>query len=121
MTALPPPALAADDGLAAYWARPTAEVLARLHTRAAGLSAAEAQQIRHTAGPNCLKPHAHPSAWGLFFRQLQNPISLILIGAAGLSLFLRDVLDAGIILVIIVVSGVLGFSQEYRANAAVSG
>ncbi|MDO7852468.1 magnesium-translocating P-type ATPase [Hymenobacter convexus] len=118
MTSLPPPASAADDGLLAYWALPSADVLARLRTREAGLTTAEAQQIRQTAGPNTLKPHAAPSAWGLFFRQFQSPISLILIGAAGLSFFLRDVVDASIILVIILVSGVLSFSQEYGASAA---
>jgi Mg2+-importing ATPase len=117
MTALPPPALV-DDGLSAYWARPAAEVLAQLHTRETGLSEAEARQIRQTVGPNSLKPHARPSAWGLFFRQFQSPISLILIGAAGLSLFLRDVVDASIILLIILVSGVLSFSQEYGASTA---
>ncbi|GAB3853850.1 magnesium-translocating P-type ATPase [Hymenobacter terrigena] len=117
MAALPPPALA-DDGLSAYWAQPAAEVLARLHTRETGLSEAQAQQIRQTTGPNTLKPHAAPSAWGLFFRQFQSPISLILIGAAGLSLFLRDVVDASIILGIILVSGLLSFSQEYGASTA---
>ena len=55
----------------------------------------------------------------LLLRQFTSPIILILIGAAVLSIFLQDVTDAVIILVIVIVSGLLGFWQEHRAATAV--
>jgi len=54
----------------------------------------------------------------LFARQLASPLVLILVVAAGLSLFLREWVDAAIILVIVLGSAALGFAQEYRASAA---
>ena len=56
----------------------------------------------------------------LLLRQFTSPIILILIGAAVLSIFLRDVTDAAIILSIVIVSGLLGFWQEHRAATAVA-
>jgi len=107
-----------DEDLPAFWALPAAEVLAKLHTRETGLSEAEAATIRHTVGPNLLKPTSQTSDAGLFLRQFNSPISLLLIGAAVLSFFLRDVTDALIILGIILVSGALGFWQERGASHA---
>ncbi len=56
----------------------------------------------------------------LLLRQFTSPIILILIGAAVLSTFLQDVTDAAIILLIVIVSGLLGFLQEHRAATAVA-
>ncbi|MDD5199784.1 MAG: magnesium-translocating P-type ATPase, partial [Terrimicrobiaceae bacterium] len=58
--------------------------------------------------------------WILLLRQFKSPIILILIGAAILSLFLQDPTNAGIILAIVLVSGLLGFWQEHGAVNAVS-
>lgn len=101
-----------------FWALPPAEVLAELSTRETGLSEAEAASIRQTAGPNVLKPNTQATGVGLFLRQFNGPISLLLIGAAVLSFFLHDVTDALIILGIILVSGALGFWQERGASHA---
>ena len=71
-----------DEDLPAFWALPAAEVLATLNTHETGLSEAEAATIRHTVGPNLLKPTSQTSDAGLFLRQFNSPISLLLIGAA---------------------------------------
>jgi len=54
-----------------------------------------------------------------FFSKAALAIVLILIGAAILSIFLQDASDAAIILAIVLVSGLLGFWQEYGAANAV--
>jgi Mg2+-importing ATPase len=59
------------------------------------------------------------SAMRIFFRQFTSPIVLILIIASFLSLFLGDRTDGVIILVIVAVSGILGFRQEYSAASTV--
>ena len=49
----------------------------------------------------------------LLIAQFKSPIILILLLAAGLSLFLGEVTDASIILAIVLASGLLGFWQEW--------
>ena len=53
-------------------------------------------------------------------KQFQSPITLILIGAAILSLVLGDRTNASIILAIVLVNSVLGFWQERGAADAVA-
>jgi P-type Mg2+ transporter len=80
-----------------------------LGTAAAGLTTEQAGERLGQFGPNRLRPKKHATAVVLLLRQFTSPIILIPIGAALLSIFLREVTDAGIILPIVIVSGLLGF------------
>ncbi|MFD2934346.1 cation-translocating P-type ATPase [Spirosoma flavum] len=108
----------ATDGLSTFWALPASDVLTQLHTLETGLSHEAARKIQRIAGLNQIKPQHKLSGLGLFFSQFKSPISLILIGAATLSFFLSDFTDGSIILVIILISGLLGFWQEQSASHA---
>ncbi len=55
---------------------------------------------------------------GLFLNQFKSPIVIILIFATVFSAFLKDWVDAIIILLIVLGSALLSFSQEYNANNA---
>lgn len=55
----------------------------------------------------------------LFISQFNNPIILILLFAAGLSFYFGDPVDTAIILIIVFISGALGFWQERKASQAV--
>ena len=79
----------------------------------------EVQERLLRYGSNLLKPKKKSDALTLLFAQFKSPIILILIFAAGLSFFLRNPIDAVIILVIVLVSGFLGFWQERGAVNAV--
>jgi len=61
--------------------------------------------------------HEQP-AWRLLLRQFASPIELILLGATVVSGVLGDVTDAVIIVVILLLSGLLGFVQERGAGKA---
>ena len=57
-----------------------------------------------------------PSALFLFFRQFFSPLILLLIGCSLGAFFLSDSLDSIIILSIVLMSALLGFYQESKAN-----
>src|SRR5512136_3174985 len=102
-----------------FWSVPSLELLQQFQTTPQGLMSDEIQQRLLRYGSNLLKPRKKSDALTLLLAQFKSPIILILIIAAGLSFFLRDPVDATIILVIVLVSGFLGFWQERGATNAV--
>lgn len=87
----------------------------------AGLDEKEAQKRLKQYGANLLKPSKRLHSLSLLFSQFKSPIILLLIFAAILSFYLHEVTGAWIILIIISISGLLGFWQERRAADAVAG
>ncbi len=83
----------------------------------AGVESA-ARLARH--GPNELIETGGKSPWRILWEQFTAVMVLILIAAAALSLFLSKYLEAGAIIAIVVLFGLLGFFQEYRAERAIS-
>ena len=81
-----------------------------------GLSSAEAAAELARFGPNVLAHQQRVPALRLLARQFLSPIVLILLAATVLSGVLGDVIDAIIIFTIIVISGVLSFTQERGAS-----
>jgi Mg2+-importing ATPase len=104
---------------AQFWSVSSLELLQQLQTTPQGLMSDEAQRRLLRCGSNLLKPKKKSDALTLLLAQFKSPIILILIFAAGLSFFLRNPIDATIILVIVLVSGFLGFWQERGAANAV--
>jgi Mg2+-importing ATPase len=102
-----------------FWSVPSLELLRELQTTSQGLTSDEAQQRLLRYGSNLLKPKKKSDALTLLLAQFKSPIILILIFAAGLSFFLRNPIDATIILAIVLVSSFLGFWQERGAVNAV--
>ena len=102
-----------------FWSVPSSELLNQLQTTAQGLVSDEIRKRRLRYGSNLLKPKKKTDVLTLLLAQFKSPIILILIFASGLSFFLRNPIDAVIILVIVLVSGFLGFWQERGAVNAV--
>ena len=109
-----------DQPLPIFWNQPAPQVLQQLGTGSQGLSMAQAQVALDGYGPNMLGQTQRLSGLRLLLKQFASPITLILIGAAILSLFLGDSTNAVIILVIVVLSSVLGFWQEHGAADALA-
>ncbi len=101
-----------------FWSTSAEEQLRRLNSSANGLTSNQATKQLDIYGSNRLRPGRKDSWLSLLLAQFKSPITLILIGAAVLSFFLRDPTDATIILVIVLVSGLLGFWQEHSAANA---
>jgi Mg2+-importing ATPase len=104
---------------AAFWSVSATEMLQCLETAKEGLTGAEAGQRLTRYGSNLLKPKQRSDVFTLLVAQFKSPLILILFFATGLSFFLRNPVDAFIILTIVLVSGLLGFWQEHSATNAV--
>ena len=86
----------------------------------AGLSSQEAQKRLLASGTNQLTEKKAVSPWSIFFEQFQDFIIWVLIGAALVSGFLKEWVDALAIIGIVIVNAILGFIQEYRAERSLA-
>jgi Mg2+-importing ATPase len=108
-----------NQNLQSFWSITTSELLNRLQATVSGLTTDEANKRLISYGTNRLKPKKRSDAFTLLLSQFKSPIILILLFATGLSFFLHDPADALIILIIVLVSGLLGFWQEHSASNAI--
>ena len=101
------------------------EVLKEIHSTSVGLTSVEAAVRLEREGRNVIRVGKKRSKLRLFFAQFKDLMTLILIAAAVLSGVLAfltrdtaELVDTGILLLIIVLNAVVGFLQEYRADSA---
>ncbi len=106
---------------------PKEEALKRVGGGEGGLSAAEAALRLQQNGRNALKEGKKKSKLMLFFAQFKDLMTLILIAAAALSGALAfftgersELADTAILLLVILLNAVVGFLQQYRADAAIA-
>jgi Ca2+-transporting ATPase len=85
-----------------------------------GLTSAEAAKRLEQFGPNELVEKGAKSPWLILWDQMKEPMVIVLIVAAVVSILLREFEDAIIILAIVILNAVIGFSQEYRAEQAIA-
>ena len=105
-----------------WYAKSPGEVLSGLGTsRQSGLSPRQAQERLAQYGPNKLSGAKKEPLWLRFLNQLRDPMILVLLAAAGLSLLSsggEDWVEAVIILVIVLVNAVISITQENSAEKA---
>lgn len=107
------------EDLEQFWSLSVDGLMNQLRTGPTGLAATEAKRRLTFYGPNRLRPARRTDSLTLLLAQFKSPLILILLGAAILSFFLKEPVDALIIIAIILLSSVLGFWQEKRAADAV--
>jgi P-type Mg2+ transporter len=104
----------------AFWNADATTLLGDLDSTQTGLSSANAAATLAKIGPNTLATSKQMSAGRLLARQFLSPIIIILVIATILAIALGDTIDSTIILIIIVLSGLLGFWQERSAGRAIA-
>ncbi|MEO6115217.1 MAG: HAD-IC family P-type ATPase, partial [Pseudolysinimonas sp.] len=104
----------------AYWGETPDQLFAGLDSSPSGLSSAQAEAKLAVVGPNVVGESKSTSAARLLARQFLSPIVLILVAATILAWVLGDAIDSVIILVILTISGLLGFFQERGAGRAIA-
>ncbi len=85
-----------------------------------GLNGRDAAERLRKHGPNELIDRGVKSPWAILWEQLTGIMVVILIIAAVISIFLREYTDAAVIMIIVAINAILGFTQEYRAEKAMA-
>ncbi|MFD1568538.1 cation-translocating P-type ATPase [Halolamina litorea] len=99
-----------------WFERPVEAVLDELGTTPAGLDAETARERRREFGPNEITGEEARSPVRILLSQFTSALIWVLIAAAALSVVVGHVVDAALIGTILLVNGVFGFLQEYRAE-----
>ena len=87
---------------------------------AGGLSAAEAAERLARFGPNELPRARRTPLWRMVADQVRDPLVMVLLVAAVLTLATGDLTDAGVIVLVIVVNTAAGVTQEVKAGQAIA-
>jgi Ca2+-transporting ATPase len=114
------PAIPAQPQGTEWYRQSAVEVLARLRSSAAGLSAEAAAHRLAADGPNELKEGRRISPLKIFLGQFKSLIIWILIAAGVVSGLLGERVDALAILAIVILNAAIGFYQEFNAEKSIA-
>ncbi len=115
----PHPPTAQRDDTARWHTLTASQVVEQLRSDGeAGLSAGEAATRLAADGPNLLDEKPKTPAWKLFLAQYKDFMIYVLLVAVAISAFEGQVPESIAILAILLLNGVLGFVQEFRAEKA---
>lgn len=81
-----------------------------------GLTTGEAENRLAKFGPNAFQEKKPKTKLQMFLSQLRDPMIYILFGAVIISIFLKEISDAVIILAVILLNAVIGMVQESKAE-----
>ena len=95
------------------------DTLSKFKTSENGLNESEIKKRQKKYGPNELEEQKVKSPLFLFLEQFVDVLIVLLIIAAIASYAVGDVIDAGVIILAILLNVIMGFIQEYRSQKAV--
>ena len=84
-----------------------------------GLSSTEAAARLARYGPNQITSEKPPSIWAVALQQLRDPMNIMLVAVAVVSLAIGEVPTAILVALLVVLNVVLGTRQELQARASV--
>ena len=104
-----------------WYSRPPGEVAAALDVDpAAGLAAARAAELLAANGPNALPEEEPRPGWLRFLAEYRAYMQIILVGAAVVSLLVKEWSTAVLLLLLTVLNAVVGLRQEGKAESAMN-
>jgi Ca2+-transporting ATPase len=92
------------------------EIFQELESNQTGLSGDEAARRLTQYGPNKLVEEEGINRLKLLLHQFASPLIYILMIAAVVASFLQEYKDAGVILAVVALNAVIGYSQEFKAE-----
>ncbi len=106
---------------AAWHTRSADEAISVLRSNAEyGLSEDAARALLAEVGPNQLAQSSKRSLWTIALYQFRSLIVLLLLTAAVVALVLGDIIEAGAIVVVIILNAAIGFITEWKAESALT-
>ncbi|HPX60269.1 MAG TPA: HAD-IC family P-type ATPase [Deltaproteobacteria bacterium] len=105
--------------LAEWYRKSPDEVLTALETSAEGLSEQEAASRRVHFGPNRLVEEEGISRLMILLHQFTSPLIYILLISAVVTFLLKEYIDSGVILAVVLLNAVIGYTQEFKAEQSV--
>lgn len=100
------------------WALPARKLFEHFKSSENGLGDSEAEKRLAVYGENEIAEKEKRHGGLIFLSQFKSPLIIVLIVAAIVAYFLGEEIDSIVILAIVMVSTILGFFQEYRAEKA---
>jgi Ca2+-transporting ATPase len=102
-----------------YGQEATAVVAGLRSDETSGLAVAEAASRLAEHGPNQITSEKPPSVWAVGLGQLRDPMNIMLVAVAVVSLAIGEVPTAILVALLVVLNVVLGSRQELKARASV--
>ncbi len=109
-----------NGAIADAFCREIPDLLTELESSSLGLSTADADKRLKQYGPNRLREGKRRSLAGMLVDQYRNPMIILLLGAAVVSLAIGEWQDSLVILIIVILNSVIGLVQDYRAEQALA-
>jgi len=94
------------------------DALAILNSDNTGLTQAEVAARLLQFGPNSLPEPKRRGPWLCLALQFHNPLIYVLLAAAAITFALKDYVDTGVILAVVIINAIIGFVQEGKAEKA---
>lgn len=95
------------------------EVLERLKTSEEGLGPEEAKGRLQEFGPNRIAEEVRISRLKIAFHQFTSPLIYVLLAVSAITISFEEYIDTGVILATVVLNGLIGYLQEYKAEQSV--
>lgn len=109
-----------EEKVSPYYALSVAEALNKLSSSKDGISLQKAKLLLEKYGFNEIKEKKALRPLFVFLRQFNSFFVYILIAAAFISFFAKNLIDMYVIIAIILINSSIGFFQEYRAENAIN-
>ena len=100
-----------------YYAMAIEEIFHRFQTSQEGLSKREVLKRQEKYGKNELPKKEKPSILKIMYEELLDPIVLLLLVAVVASLFIGEIVDAIVIILIVLIDLIIGTYEENKANS----
>lgn len=97
----------------------TKTVFTESGARPEGLTALEVEERLQRFGPNSLPEEEGLSRLKILLHQFKSPLIYILIVAAIVTAILKEYIDTGVIVAVVILNAIVGYLQEFKAETSV--
>ena len=96
------------------------DVLKKLNSATQGLLHDEVEKRFSEYGPNKFVIEEKTSRLQIVLHQFTSPLIYVLLIASVVSVFLREYIDTGVIMAVVILNAIIGYIQEYKAEESIS-